>query len=426
LKPPPFPRYPWWPSRAKVVASGVARPNPLFDRDWYLALNPDITAAQVDPWQHYVEFGAAEGRDPNPLFHTSWYLKRYAGLIPFYSNPLLHYWERGVAEGCDPNPLFDSDWYLERYPDARARDLNPLLHYWRIGAARGYDPCAQFDTAWYLRANPDLSPGPLTPLGDYLRYGHLEGRSCLRSIDGNCPVARGQHRNGRAPGGRIAVYTAIVGDYDCLKVPTQVDPECDYYCFTDRDISWQGVWVRRDISWRHPDPVRTARRIKHNPHIYFAGYQWSIWLDANLQLNCLPQELMPAHSDTWDLAVWRHPYRDCAYAEAEQCVLEGKDDPATIGAQMQRYRNAGFPERAGLNENNVLVRRHNAPEMIDLARAWWAEIERGSRRDQLSFGFVARQRNPRIAHIGEAGHSARNDRRLRFFAHIQRRHEIRV
>jgi hypothetical protein len=396
----------------------------LFDRDWYLASNPDIGAAQVDPWRHYVEFGADEGRDPNPLFDTNWYLDRYAELIPEYANPLLHYCEYGAALGCDPNPLFDSDWYLERYPDARAEELNPLLHYWRIGAARGYDPCAQFDTAWYLRSNPDLRPGQLTPLGDYLRYGHLEGRSYQRPVGPGGHVRKG---NGSAAGhARIAVYTAIVGDYDCLKVPTRVDPECDYYCFTDRDISWQDVWVRRDISWRHPDPVRVARHIKHNPHVYFADYPWSIWLDANLQLNCLPQELMPAERESWDLAVWRHPYRDCAYAEAEQCVLQGKDDPATIRAQMQRYRSEGFPEHTGLNENNVLVRRHNVPAMAELARAWWDEITRGSRRDQLSFAFVAWQRHVRITHIGEPGSNARNDPRLRFFAHTQRRQEIRV
>ena len=392
----------------------------MFDSNWYLASNPDVTAAQVDPWRHYVEFGAAEGRDPNPLFHSSWYLNRYAELIPAYSNPLLHYWECGAAQGCDPNPLFDSDWYLERYPDAHAQEFNPLLHYRHIGAARGYDPCAQFDTAWYLRANPDLGPGELTPLGDYLRYGHLEGRSCQRPADDGDPGA--QRGNGAAHcGARIAVYTAIVGDYDSLKIPNAIDPACDYYCFTDRDISWQNVWVRRDIPWRHADPVRMARHVKHNPQVYFADYDWSIWLDANLQLNSSPQELMPTQRDSWDLAVWRHPYRNCTYAEAEQCVLEGKDDPDTIRAQMQRYRSKGFPERAGLNENNVLVRRHNDPAMVELARAWWDEIARGSRRDQLSFGFVAQRRKVRVAHIGEPGSNSRSDPRLRFFSHIRRR-----
>jgi len=283
-----------------VIAAAVARPNPLFDRDWYLASNPDISAAQVDPWCHYVEFGAVEGRDPNPLFDNDWYLSRHAEIIPAHANPLLHYWDCGAAQGCDPNPLFDSDWYLERNPDVLARGLNPLLHYWRVGAAEGRDPCARFDSAWYLRANPDLRPDGLTALGDYLHYGRLEGRSILPPQHlNNAALAE---RPGKFPG-RIAVYTAIAGDCDCLKIPTEVDENCDYYCFTDRDISWQDVWVRREFTWRHEDPTRVARQVKHLPHDYFPDHEWSIWIDANLQLNCLPQALMPPAPGSWDFAV---------------------------------------------------------------------------------------------------------------------------
>jgi hypothetical protein len=44
----------------------------LFDTAWYLAANPDVAAAGVDPLQHYIDYGAAEGRDPNPLFDSEW------------------------------------------------------------------------------------------------------------------------------------------------------------------------------------------------------------------------------------------------------------------------------------------------------------------------------------------------------------------
>jgi Protein of unknown function (DUF616) len=397
-----------------ALAGDFQGPCPLFDGDWYLASNPDVAAARADPWRHYVDFGAAEGRDPNPLFDSDWYLDRYAEEIPARANPLLHYWERGAAQGFDPNPLFDSDWYLERNPDVGAQSLNPLLHYWRFGAAEGRNPCAQFDSAAYLRANPDLRPGRLTPLGDYLQYGRLEGRSIS-------PPQRSNRASGglqsAMPPGRIAVYTAIAGDYDFLKMPTEIDARCDYYCFTDRDISWQDAWIRREFSWRHSDPVRIARHVKHHPHELFPDHEWSIWIDANIQLNCLPQALMPPSTDSWDLAVWQHPYRDCLYAEAEECVRLEKDDAAMIRAQAARYRAQDFPEHAGLIENNVLVRRHNAPAMIGLAQAWWREIAEGSRRDQLSFPFVAAMLGLRIASLGPDGTSARTDPRLRFFAH---------
>ena len=98
-------------------------------------------------------------------------------------------------------------------------------------------------------------------------------------------------------------------------------------------------------------------------------------------------------------------------------MREDKHDAATIRAQAVRYHAQGFPDHARLMENNVLVRRHNTPAMIELAQAWWEEIARGSRRDQLSFPFIAAQRSLRIALLGPVGNNARNDPRLRFFSH---------
>ena len=45
----------------------------LFSADWYLARNPDVALAGLNPMQHYLRYGAAEGRDPDrnsALAHT--------------------------------------------------------------------------------------------------------------------------------------------------------------------------------------------------------------------------------------------------------------------------------------------------------------------------------------------------------------------
>ena len=45
------------------------RPNEdLFDAAWYLAQNPDVAAAGVDPLKHYIEHGRTEGREAPPGF----------------------------------------------------------------------------------------------------------------------------------------------------------------------------------------------------------------------------------------------------------------------------------------------------------------------------------------------------------------------
>ena len=52
------------------LISAVATPNSSVLRsclqsDWYLGRNPDLVAARVDPYQHWIAFGASEGRLPS-------------------------------------------------------------------------------------------------------------------------------------------------------------------------------------------------------------------------------------------------------------------------------------------------------------------------------------------------------------------------
>lgn len=72
-----------------------------FDRQWYLAKNPDVFEAGMDALEHYVSFGAKEGRDPNPLFKSSIYLRNLAEKIP-PERALMHFWNSGrtIAPGA--------------------------------------------------------------------------------------------------------------------------------------------------------------------------------------------------------------------------------------------------------------------------------------------------------------------------------------
>ena len=55
----------------------ILRSSGLFDKEYYLARNPDVAAAGLDPIKHYVRSGAAEGRDPNRLFDSSAYIETH-------------------------------------------------------------------------------------------------------------------------------------------------------------------------------------------------------------------------------------------------------------------------------------------------------------------------------------------------------------
>ena len=90
-------------SRLRRLLRGE-KTNPLFDRDWYLSQYPDVRDGAIDPYDHFLRYGAAEGRDPSPTFDTQWYLKENADVRESGINPLVHFYRHGAAEGRDPRP----------------------------------------------------------------------------------------------------------------------------------------------------------------------------------------------------------------------------------------------------------------------------------------------------------------------------------
>jgi hypothetical protein len=69
----------------------------LFDEQWYLAQYPDVAQNGVDPIRHYLQNGAAEGRNPSPTFHTQMYRESHPEVMQSGENPLVHYIRQGNA-----------------------------------------------------------------------------------------------------------------------------------------------------------------------------------------------------------------------------------------------------------------------------------------------------------------------------------------
>ncbi len=189
---------------------GVIERSGMFDRDWYVRENPDAAA---DPILHYLQAGAAAGRDPTPLFMGDWYLAQNPDVAAANANPLVHYLESGAAEARQPHPAFDEHWYrqleaecpaaktvstasrlsrhkgviersgafdrawyLKENPDAAAGGIDPILHYLQIGAPAGRDPSPLFKGDWYLAENPDVAATKANPFVHYLESGAAEAR----------------------------------------------------------------------------------------------------------------------------------------------------------------------------------------------------------------------------------------------------------
>ncbi|MGP8291735.1 hypothetical protein ACT3OH_15835 [Vreelandella zhanjiangensis] len=70
----------------------------LFDADWYRAQYKDVAETNINPAEHFIKFGAIEGRNPSPLFNTEFYLENHPDVAVSGQHPLLHYLRDGIKE----------------------------------------------------------------------------------------------------------------------------------------------------------------------------------------------------------------------------------------------------------------------------------------------------------------------------------------
>lgn len=74
----------------KICSSSI-----YFDANWYLERYPDVKASGLDPFFHYVEYGAKEKRDPGPNFSTENYFLENPDAEKRGINPLVHFKKSG-------------------------------------------------------------------------------------------------------------------------------------------------------------------------------------------------------------------------------------------------------------------------------------------------------------------------------------------
>lgn len=192
-----------------------------FDRDYYIATYPDVAASGMDPLEHYLRHGAAEGRNPSKVFNTLFYQRANPDVVASGQNPLAHFCQFGWREGRNPssafdlrayasrnglaedvNPLlhimrnsaespqwlndsqlfgqpglFDADFYTAQYPDVSASGVDPFQHFVEFGVKEGRNPSAFFDSGYYLKTNPDVARAGIPAFSHFCRHGWRELRN---------------------------------------------------------------------------------------------------------------------------------------------------------------------------------------------------------------------------------------------------------
>jgi len=198
--------------------------------------------------------------------------------------------------------------------------------------------------------------------------------------------------------GRVAVYTAIFGGKDHLR-EVKAFAGVDFFCFTDdkdlRSKTWRIVRTEASSS----DPRLDAKIYKILPHRYFPEYEFSLWVDGTHTPDIDVRYLVWKFLQTRDLALFRHPKRNCLYDEMTACLTHNKGDADQICRQREAYLKEGYPRQNGLATCTVILRRHNVDAVIRTMEDWWEQINQHSVRDQLSFNYVAHRHQLKYAMI---------------------------
>ena len=238
---------------------------------------------------------------------------------------------------------------------------------------------------------------------DYISHykaGSWEERKYVRSVSKETPEAWLErfrvHWNDEKK--KKVVYTCISGPYDTLKDPRFINSEYDYVCFTDQKFV-SNIWDVRPLpaGLEGLTQVKKQRKVKVCPHLYLKEYDFSVWIDANVDIIGNIEDYVQSNcaKEKGAFAVGEHPQRKCLYDEAEACISLKKDTQEHIDPQLKRYRAEGFPKMFGLPQTCIVFRYHNDPGCIKLDEDWWSEIEKGSHRDQLSFSYAS-WKNPNV------------------------------
>ena len=118
--------------QAGAVGQPSVVPPELFDAAWYTTSNPDIARAELDPWQHFLEFGLAEGPVAERLLRQR-----------LVSRTTRMWRTRAGIRCCTICRRCGGDcatrihgstpaYYVDQHPEAAT---NPLLYHLRFGSA---------------------------------------------------------------------------------------------------------------------------------------------------------------------------------------------------------------------------------------------------------------------------------------------------
>jgi eps11P family protein len=220
---------------------------------------------------------------------------------------------------------------------------------------------------------------------------------------------------------RIAIYTAVYGGYDACFEPRVKPDNCDYFIFTD------GVVNEKDSSWRKKEVVfpgfdmlsnaQKNRFVKMHPHLLFPDYDYSIYIDGNIEVVTDFTEFIQEFNE-YGVKFHIHFNRHCAYDEIDECIRQKKSSIEQLENYRKKLLEEGFPHNFGLLEAPVICRRHHLPVCKTIMERWWNEYLNDISRDQLALVYVLYHMKINLNKLGGLGRDIHSN-----YAFIQHSHK---
>lgn len=220
---------------------------------------------------------------------------------------------------------------------------------------------------------------------------------------------------------KSCIYTCLSGNYDGITQPPR-DERFDYFVFSDTiEKDRVGVWKVIKIPSSINKSV-TSRLPKILPHKYLRDYEYSLYIDSNLEI---------ADRSFYDLIIKKmnlnilfslikHPYRTKTLDELKQCFIEGKVSLAEYRKEKDVCKRNDMTGDGVLYENGILLRKHNDNEVVKIDEEWWNNYCQHVKRDQLWLCPVFNKYKFKPDLLFPEGISVRNSSMINYHQHNNR------
>ena len=248
----------------------------------------------------------------------------------------------------------------------------------------------------------------------YIKKVNLEIRRHTSKKD-RYPVEKTEYN-----GERVAVYTVLFGDIDSIINPLVIDPNCDYYIITEREVEAGSIWKKLDVDMsvvKGYSNRKKNRYFKMHAYELFPDYKYCIYIDANIVIYGELSKLIKYINPVTGLGIHNMPNRGNIYEEIFARSLIDPRDIGILNRQKIDYISQGYDGAEGMFECNVLAMM-NSLKCTEIMKRWWNEYKKYPARDQVSFPYVLWRLGISQDEIGILGNCMRLNPFFRINEHI--------